>query len=158
MKYRDMHRIARWFGIVLGERIIDSNFIKGNPVLVPVPLHKLRKIERSYNQADYICKGISWETGLECIPDALIRVRYTESQAGSQFNKPQRRENVLNAFSVNAKHLPILLDRPVILVDDLITTGATISECAIALEESGVRDIRFLAIARPPEKQWTMDN
>jgi competence protein ComFC len=152
MKYRNLYRIAEWLGRILGERIIGTPILDGDPVLIPVPLHKLRRIERGFNQAEHICNGVAFETGLEIVTDTLIRDRYTESQAGSQLNRPERRQNVVNAFTVNDARLAPLRDRPVIVVDDLITTGATICECAAALEEHGISDVRFLAIARPPKE------
>lgn len=153
MKYRRLFRIAHWFGRVLGERIVGTPMAAGDPVLAPVPLHKVRKLERGFNQSEHICRGIAFETGLKLETDLLIRDRYTESQAGSQLNRPERRQNVVNAFSMHPQAQAALDGRPVILVDDLITTGATICECAAALEERGIRDIRFLAVARPPKAE-----
>jgi len=149
MKYKGMYRIGEWLGRLLGERLAETTFMRGNPVLVPVPLHKVKQLERGFNQADALCKGIAEETALECCFDALIRQRYTDSQAASKLHESERRENVLNAFQVNPKRIEVLRERPVALVDDLITTGATIGECAVALHEQGITDIRFVAVARP---------
>ena len=70
-------------------------------------------------------------------------------RAAARLQREERRNNMLEAFMVNDSALAALRDRPMIIVDDLVTTGATMGECAAALYEHGVRDIRFLALARP---------
>jgi ComF family protein len=149
MKYRGLHRIAGWLGRLLGERCAGTGMLSGDPVLAPIPLHSVKRIERGYNQAEHVCMGVARETGLEMIPDLLIRTRFTASQAASRLDIALRRDNMLNAFAVNPKRLEQLKHRPVILVDDVVTTGATMMECAGVLKESGVSDIRLLSVARP---------
>ena len=149
MKYRGLHRIACWFGRLLGEGCIGTSMLEGDPILAPIPLHRLKKIERGYNQAEYICRGMAQEAGMQFVPDLLVRTRYTRSQAMSRLDISGRRDNVLNAFIVHPRHAAGLAARPVILVDDLITTGATMAECATVLREEGVVDLRLAAIARP---------
>jgi ComF family protein len=149
MKYRGMHRIGKWLGRLLGERLIGTDAVAGGPLLVPVPLHRIKKLERGYNQAEMICVGIAEETGLEADAGALRRARYTRSQAACRLDRDERRSNVMNAFAADPGN-GILQNRPVLVVDDLITTGATIAACASALVDAGVRDVRLLAVARPP--------
>jgi ComF family protein len=149
MKYRGLYRIAEWFGGLLGESCTGTPFISGDPIIAPVPLHPVKRIERGYNQAEHIGRGLARETGLRCIPDLLRRTRYTASQAMSRLDILGRRENMLNAFILNPDHADAISSRPVVLVDDLITTGATMAECATVLREHGAVDIRFAAIARP---------
>lgn len=149
MKYRNLYRLARWFGVLLGEGCIGTGFLAGDPVIAPIPLHRLKRIERGYNQAEHICRGFARETGLRHVPDLLKRSRYTQSQAMSKLDITGRRDNVLNAFSLTPKYLNDIGTRPVILVDDVMTTGATMAECAVVLREHGVMDIRFAALARP---------
>ena len=149
MKYRGLRAIGHWFGRLLGEDCAGTEFLAGDPILAPVPLHRVKRIERGYNQAEHICRGLAQETGLLHVPDLLRRTRYTQSQAMSRLDILGRRENMLNAFLLAPRHAALVRDRAVILVDDLITTGATIAECAAVLREHGVEDIRFAAIARP---------
>jgi ComF family protein len=149
MKYRGLHRIAEWFGALLGEGCAGTPLLRGRPLLAPIPLHRVKRIERGFNQAEYICKGMARETGLPFVPDLLRRTRYTASQAMSRLDVAGRRHNMLNAFVLNPARAADVAGRPVILVDDLITTGATMAECALVLQEHGVSDIRIAAIARP---------
>lgn len=149
MKYQSMQSVARWLGRLLGEQLHGSAMLEGDPLLLPVPLHRIKQIERGYNQSALLCEGLSEETGLDVREDILLRRRYTLSQAAARLHREERRNNMLEAFMVNDSALAALRDRPMIIVDDLVTTGATMGECAAALYEHGVRDIRFLALARP---------
>ncbi len=150
MKYQGMHRVGVWLGRLLGELLHGSPLLNGNPILVPVPLHSVKQLERGYNQSETICRGISSECGLEHAPDLLRRRRYTISQSAARLHRDQRRGNMIDAFSVNPAAIELLRGRPVIIVDDLVTTGATMGECAAALIEHGFLDVRFLALSRPP--------
>ena len=149
MKYRGLFRIAAWFGGLLGEAAAGTEFSRGDPIIAPVPLHPVKRVERGYNQAEHVSRGFALETGLSLVPNLLRRTRYTQSQAMSVLDIRGRRQNMLNAFRLNPKHAGKVQGRPVILVDDLITTGATMAECAMVLREHGVTDIRIAAIARP---------
>lgn len=150
MKYRQLHRTGEWIGRLLGERITGTMLVSGNPLLVPVPLHRLKRIERGYNQADALCRGIAAECGLDWEGNLLLRKRYTTSQSASRLDQEERQANVRNAFAVNDACVSEYRSRPVILVDDLVTTGATISACADVLIAAGFIDVRILAVARPP--------
>lgn len=149
MKYRGLHRVGTWLGRLVGERLAESGWAPVDAVLVPVPLHRVKRIERGYNQAEVICRGIAMETGWEVLADGLLRTRFTESQAAMKLDLEQRRANVAGVFRVNEERLAVLRARTVVLVDDLITTGATIGVCSLVLSELGVRDIMLVAVARP---------
>jgi ComF family protein len=150
LKYRRMHSVGHWLGRLLAERLLDSPLCEGSPVLVPIPLHRVRQIERGYNQAACICDGFSRESGLATLPGLLQRPLYTRSQSASQLNRDQRMKNVKDAFRVDRRALSTLAGRPVILLDDVITTGATMSACVSVLNRHAVHDVRMLAVARPP--------
>ena len=154
MKYQEMHSIAKWFGRLLGERLIGTPFIDGDPVLVPVPLHKMKYYERGYNQSEWLCKGIAFETGLAMNTKLLTRTRYTKSQAASKLDADERQANVKNAFMIDGSGANTH-PTSVILVDDLITTGATTSECIAALNAGGISDVRVLALASPIRMEIT---
>lgn len=149
MKYRGLHRVGSWLGRLVGEQLGESDWAPRDAVLVPVPLHRVKRIERGYNQAEVICRGIAMETGWEVLADGLVRTRFTESQAAMKLDLEQRRANVAGVFRVNEAHLAVMRARTVVLVDDLITTGATIGVCSLVLSELGVRDIMLVAVARP---------
>lgn len=131
MKYEKMSSI----GIMLGRNIADviPRNIKYD-FLVPVPLHISKKRERTYNQSDFICRGISEITGIPVLPRLLKRNRFTKSQ--TKMDKIQRIENVRGAFEVNPLHAELIRGKNVILADDVITTGSTILECARILKEN----------------------
>jgi ComF family protein len=150
MKYRQLHKAGDWLGRLLGERLTGSMLLEGNPLLLPVPLHRIKRIERGYNQAEALCKGLAAECGLEWEGGLLLRRRYTTSQSASRLDREERQANVRDAFSVNHHRVSVPRGRPLLLVDDLITTGATISACADVLIASGFTDLRILAVARPP--------
>jgi ComF family protein len=112
-------------------------------VLTAVPLHKNRLKERGYNQSELLTKHLAQLTGAQIWPH-LIRVKDTPHQVGLPAEK--RVANVAGAFEV-ARESP-LVPTSVVLVDDVITTGATVSECAKVLAASGARSIGVIALAR----------
>lgn len=123
-------------------RTLPSGFIDSDDILTPVPLHWLRHGDRSYNQSMLLCQELSKRTGLE-VQVLLKRVKNTPAQSGQGFR--QRAENVRNAFRYSHKgETP----KSVLLVDDVVTTGATVAECARVLKESGIAEVRVLAFAR----------
>jgi ComF family protein len=161
MKYRRLHRAGEWLGRLLGERLNEDPgtasglFLKGEtqtaaPVLLPVPLHRLKRIERGFNQAEYLCRGMAGECELEWDSRLLRRRRYTTSQSASKLDRDERQRNVRDAFAVDARRAAELHGRPLILVDDIVTTGATICACVDVLIAAGFTDVRILAVARPP--------
>ena len=132
LKYEKMKSIGNELGRELGKNLPAE--IKFD-YAVPVPLHKAKIRERTYNQSDYICRGINETTGAEMMQNLLIRTRYTGSQ--TKLNKTEREENVRGAFAVNKKFKHFIPGKRIILADDVITTGSTILECARALKENG---------------------
>ena len=112
------------------------------PILIPVPLHRTRLRTRGYNQSELLARKLSEITGwsYDC---RLIRVRETRTQVG--LGGPERGQNVARAFAWNSSdQLPTY----VILVDDVCTTGATLSECAATLRASGVKRVCALTVAK----------
>ncbi len=150
MKYRQLHRAGEWLGRLLGERLIGTCLLEGDPLLLPVPLHPLKRIERGYNQAEHLCRGLAAECGLEWESRLLLRQRYTSSQSASRLDRDERQANVRDAFMADQARAVELGARPLLLVDDLVTTGATIGACSDVLISSGFTDVRILAVARPP--------
>lgn len=134
MKYEKLKSI----GIMLGRGIGKRVSLFGNQefdYITPVPLHKARVRDRSYNQSEFIAQGTAEELTSIVLMDLLIRNRQTKTQ--TKLNKPQRKENVKNAFEINPRYKNKIIGKSVLIVDDVITTGATILECAKVLKEAG---------------------
>mgnify|MGYP002027207037 CR=1 FL=1 len=113
-------------------------------LVVPVPLHRSRRWSRQFNQADLLARELSRLTAIPLRSKCLRRVRLTLSQAGLSHRR--RRENVKGAFA--AEDIVSLKGRRVLLVDDVMTTGATLDACAQALKAAGARSVACLTIAR----------
>lgn len=114
-------------------------------VVLPVPLHPLRLLRRRFNQSAEIARPLARAYGLDYLPDTLRRVRMTASQGGRSARG--RRLNVRNAFSVSASAAQKIKGRHVLLVDDVLTTGATANACAVALLEAGARQVDLAVVA-----------
>ena len=127
MKYRGFENLCFWTGRIIGRKI--KQVVPHNSIIVSVPLHAARKRERGYNQSDLIAEGIIKENpGLQK-KNFLVRTRDTKPQAG--LNGRERQENVRGAFKVK-RTIPSGINT-VIIVDDVITTGATINNFAAVL-------------------------
>jgi len=125
-----MKYLGRWdIGIYMGRhaaRVFQSQgFFDGVDVIVPVPLTRKRRRQRGYNQSEMIAEGLSDITGLSIDKKSLKRRHFTESQA--RMSGEQRQENVIGAFAV--EDASALNNRHILLVDDIFTTGATLSAC-----------------------------
>ena len=121
-------------------RLADSAWL-----MVPVPLHPRKKRERQYNQSAELARTLSRLTGVPWC-DALRRVRYTHSQAG--LDREGRLKNLKGAFGIAPRFSRPLAGRDILLIDDVLTTGATAHECALTLKSGGVGKVVVLTVAR----------
>jgi competence protein ComFC len=112
-------------------------------IMMPVPLGKNRLKERGYNQVGLVARPLAYRLGLKYEPDALWKMRETRSQVGLTVS--QRRENVHNAYRADPK---IVNRKSILIMDDVATTGSTISACTEALLSAGAQEIYVLTIAR----------
>ena len=141
LKYRNVRasapRLAKPMSVHLMDRAITAD------VIVPVPLHPSRERERGYNQSELLAHGISKTTGIPMANGVLARTRNTPPQV-SMSTPEERRRNVVGAFEcvgdVTGKH--------VLLVDDVVTTGATVAECAAQLRQAGPASVWVLSLGR----------
>lgn len=115
-------------------------------IIVPVPLHYFRLLKRGYNQSGWLASAISNQTGVQARHGLLNRVRPTPSQAG--LSGRARYRNVRGAFGVPARARRHLEGKSVVLIDDVLTTGATLTACTRALLKAGARDVDILVLAR----------
>lgn len=123
-----------------------NDWMTPETILIPVPLHRMRIFLRRYNQAALLANALAKISGSVCILDGLIRHRATPSQGA--MNREQRLKNVTGAFRVNEKWRDKLKDKNIILVDDVMTTGATVTVCAKTLLKAGAGNVRILTLMR----------
>ena len=113
--------------------------------MVPVPLHARKQRERRFNQSVELARTLAKLTGLPW-REALRRTRYTKSQAG--LDRDDRLQNLHGAFAISRRAAKRLAGRDVLLIDDVLTTGATAHECALTLKQHGIRRVAVLTAAR----------
>lgn len=113
-------------------------------VLIPIPLHKARFRKRGYNQSEILARGIGKKLDIEVL-DCLERIKNTKTQVG--LKKEEREENIKDAFRLKIKELRLKNFRQVFLVDDVVTSGATIKEAAKVLKKAGVSKVWALTLA-----------
>lgn len=141
-KYADRHDAVALFGRWLAEAARELQ--PGIDVIAPVPLTRLRLLARRFNQAAVLAQALSRQTGLPVDPGLLRRARFTKTQVG--LTHDQRLRNVAGAFRVPRGRQAWLQGRRVLLVDDVITTGATVEACARALKRAGAVRVDVLAL------------
>jgi ComF family protein len=144
LKYQDRTDLApamgRWMARA-GRKLLD-----GADMLIPVPLHWRRAWHRRYNQSGALARAIERQSGVRLRGDLLQRLRPTEQQVG--LSRPQRASNVQGAFKVSADRQAEIAGRRVILVDDVLTSGATVDACARALLRAKAAQVDVLVFAR----------
>lgn len=143
IKYKENFRLAVFLGDIVGKKLNEIIKSWSPDLLIPIPLHHLKKAERGYNQSFYLAKGISSACGIPVKKNIIKRKRFTPSQ--TQLNLKQRKENVEGAFSIRRENY--LQDKNIILVDDVVTTGSTISECGKILKEAGAKNVYAITSA-----------
>ncbi|MDR3681362.1 MAG: phosphoribosyltransferase family protein [Flavipsychrobacter sp.] len=129
LKYKNRQDIGRYLGRQFARELQDTQWIKDINGIVAVPLHPRKEAVRGYNQSVLLAQGMGEVLQLPVLKNVLQRVRHTESQ--TQKTRAQRIVNMQNAFVVNEKKLKET--RHVLLLDDVLTTGATLEACAMAL-------------------------
>lgn len=143
MKYGHNAPLCQFAGQLMTMNDMIMNVLKDADVLIPVPLTVARQRERGYNQSEQICLGISRTTHLPVITDVLIRTKFTESQTA--MTAEERIENIKDAFTI--ANTQLIEGKHIIIVDDVITTGATVSECILQLRNVPNLRISVLSFA-----------
>lgn len=147
LKYAGWRSVA----VGIGDRIArvewPRDVVVERSALVPVPLAAVRRRERGFNQAELIANAIALHWHVPVWPHCLERTRATRTQ--TQLTPGERRGNVRGAFRA-APHAPDLRGSHLVLVDDVVTTAATLNACADALREAGARIVSYVTFARAP--------
>jgi ComF family protein len=159
LKYDRMHPAARRLGAMLAEAIVQlAPDAPGEFLVVPVPLHRIKRKERGFNQARALAqcaiqalRKLHPELHLTLAPRTLMRQRSTDSQAG--LTPRQRRINVRGAFKVSDQSA--VRGKNILLIDDILTTGATARAAAQSLKRAGAASIYVATLARARRVNFT---
>jgi ComF family protein len=144
LKYRARRRVAgRLAEAMLGDPQVRG-VLAGASLLVPVPLHPRRQRQRGFNQSELLARELGRRAAIAVAATALVRRQDTPPQTG--LSAAARRANVKGAFAV--RHRSQVSGKSVVLVDDVLTTGATAAACARTLATAGAREVRLLTAAR----------
>lgn len=145
-KYNHKTEIGELFGRQVGGMLMEQTLVERIDLILPVPLHPKKERKRGYNQSHYFALGISEITGIPANFDLLRRIKHSKSQTSK--TREMRWKSVEDAFSVTGNAQ--LKERHILLVDDVVTTGATIEACGNSLFAAGIAklSIATLAIAK----------
>ena len=143
-KYKGKVSAGKSLGIRLAQELKKQS-VSDVACLIPVPLHKARKRERGFNQSEIVAESLGAELNLKIEKNILSRIKNTRDQ--TKLSIEERKQNVAGAFQVQDKQ-KILQGQKIILVDDVITTGATLNECARVLKQAGAKEILAVTIAK----------
>lgn len=142
IKYKNHKILATHLGELYGHDIKQS-FKHPIDYVIPVPLHKRKLRERGFNQSEYWAKGLAKSLSTPMDLHSLIRIRYTTTQ--TKKSRTDRVKNVENAFQISTPES--LKGKSILLVDDVITTGATLEACGLALWSAGIKSLNIVTIA-----------
>jgi ComF family protein len=139
LKYEAVTVFGQELGRHLGEKIAACGKFTGIDAIIPVPLHRLKRRERGYNQSEFISYGIAEKLNQPVLTSLIQRKKKTISQ--THLTAEERAKNVEDAFEIPRKVMPTVKGKVFLLVDDVITTGATIQSMAWVLKNAGAKKI-----------------
>lgn len=143
IKYKDRKDFALEIGEWYGTKLLTCPFLPAFDKIIPVPLHPKRLHQRGYNQSGYFGLGLSHSMGIKLDQTSLTRKVHTDSQ--TRKSRLNRLDNMMNAFSVKKPFQ--IRGKKILLIDDVLTTGATLEACANQLLEYGAAEISMVTIA-----------
>ncbi len=143
LKYKGKPEVAQLLGKWYGEDLKQNNTLPAFDYIIPVPLHKKRQQKRGYNQSEYFANGLNEVLDIPVITHVLTKKHFTETQTHK--TREERAENILQSFAV--EHAEVIYNKNVLLVDDVITTGATLEACMIQLQKSAKVNVSVASIA-----------
>ena len=143
-KYQDQLHILDYFTRLMLN--MGKELIKQADIIAPVPMHKYKLLKRGYNQAALLAMKISSQSKIQYIPQLIIKINNSSSQTA--LTKHQRQKNIKNSFQLNPKFAPLIKGKKILLIDDVITTGATLSECCKVIKNGEPNKILVLTLAK----------
>lgn len=142
IKYHGKEELGVWLGRITAEEFASDGFFDGIDMIVPVPITWRRRWKRGYNQSHAIARGVSEVTGIPVNAKALRRTRFSGSQ--TLLSASERMGNVADSFCL--RQVKGIGGKHILLVDDIVTTGATASECGKLLETAGAEKVSVMSI------------
>ena len=143
LKYRNIPEIGRMLGKLYGQELMTTGYRDQFDLVIPVPLHTEKKRRRGYNQSEEFGIGIADQLQIECSEDFLRRSRLTETQ--TRRTKLRRWENVRDVFQIFYPEK--ITGKRIMLVDDVVTTGATLEAAGVTLINAGCKELSVVCIA-----------
>lgn len=150
LKYDKQPQLAQPLGEYLGQSWLTASLLPGScqPIVVPIPLHAQKQQQRGYNQAELLARHFCRVTGLPLKEKGLKRIKPTEALFG--LSPQQRATQMANAFTLGTG---VTFNQPVILIDDIYTTGTTVEVAQKRLQQSGISVVAICAIATSPRNE-----
>jgi ComF family protein len=148
LKYQGWHRAANDMAARMARLTWPADVVEERAAIIPVPLSRKREHHRGYNQSERLATALAARWNLPVWNDALVRVRHTETQ--TRLTPGERLRNVAGAFTVSKSARHVLRGTHVVVVDDVVTTAATLNACAAALCDGGARIVSFITFGRAP--------
>lgn len=148
IKFKDRPYLGIWVGSQMGQAIAKKSWVKEIDLIIPVPLHPNRRSERGYNQSEKIAEGIfaalrqTSPEAPQLVTEILLRSRDTRHQIGQ--GRAERLRNLTGAFVV--EEIEMIQNKTILLVDDVLTTGATLAETSLTLLEAGAKKIHIATV------------
>lgn len=152
LKYDHKPEIACLLGQILADLWLEAHPVAPSLLVVPIPLHQERERQRGYNQSALIASSFCQHTGLPLCERGLRRIRFTQAQFS--LSKAKREENLCQAFALGQAFSHKQPATPVLLLDDIYTTGATVHSAKQTLEQAGIKAYGLVVVARAqPDSQ-----
>ena len=143
LKYKGNQQVGQYLGALMGKTLLQSSRFTNIDYLVPLPLYADKEFKRGYNQSTIICNGMSATMQIPVLNNNVIRQRYTDTQ--TKKHRAERWENVEGSFAI--KNPLILANKNILLVDDVITTGATLEACAQCMQQVAGLQVSLATLA-----------
>jgi len=152
LKYNKKSNLGIYLGILLGKELSKKNWFPNIELIIPVPIHYIKKLSRGYNQSDKICEGIQKVTNKNYYPKVVKRKKFTQTQ--TLLTISERIKNVSGAFKV--RDVKKIRNKTILIVDDVFTTGSTVNELAKTLLNSGAKVIFLATLAFVKDRDFTV--